>query len=204
MDLWPLLLLALIGLHLLNRKDQRRRTARLAAQLQPWQIERLMQRLVQGYQTALSQPGPEAQAEAFRALELTEQQLAQEFSQVAASMGRMPVQDARTLKWALPGLEKFIPQISFDTRRVMQVHAEGIARVVANAQGLSAKDKAYRLLAEILLMQHSCHWYCRSRTIASARLLAQHQTRYEQALDGVSPETRQAYLAVNRGPAVGA
>jgi hypothetical protein len=45
-------------------------------------------------------------------------------------------------------------------------------------------------------MQHSCHWFCRSKTIASARMLAQHQTRHEQALEAVSPETHQAYLAV--------
>jgi hypothetical protein len=52
------------------------------------------------------------------------------------------------------------------------------------------------MMGEMFLMQHSCHWFCRSKTIASARMLAQHQTRYEQALDAVSPETRQAYLAV--------
>jgi len=45
-------------------------------------------------------------------------------------------------------------------------------------------------------MQHSCHWFCKSKTIASARMLAQHQTRYEQALDAVSPETLSAYQAV--------
>jgi hypothetical protein len=58
-------------------------------------------------------------------------------------------------------------------------------------------------MAEMFLMQHSCHWFCRSKTIASARMLAQHQTRYEQALDAVSPETREAYLAVINGPALG-
>jgi hypothetical protein len=30
-------------------------------------------------------------------------------------------------------------------------------------------------------------------------MLTQHQTRYEQALDGVAPETRKAYLAVIQG-----
>jgi hypothetical protein len=51
-------------------------------------------------------------------------------------------------------------------------------------------------MAEMFLMQHSCHWFCKSRTIASARMLRQHQTSYEQALHVVSPETREAYLAV--------
>jgi hypothetical protein len=30
--------------------------------------------------------------------------------------------------------------------------------------------------------------------------VAQHQTRYEQALEAVSPETRQAYAGVVRAP----
>jgi hypothetical protein len=34
-------------------------------------------------------------------------------------------------------------------------------------------------------------------------MLAQHKTHYEQALDAVSPETRQAYLAAVKGPALG-
>ena len=51
-------------------------------------------------------------------------------------------------------------------------------------------------MAELLLMQHTCHWFCRSFVVASARLLAQHQTHYQQALAAVSPETRSAYQAL--------
>jgi hypothetical protein len=51
-------------------------------------------------------------------------------------------------------------------------------------------------MAELLLMQHSCHWFCRSKVVASARMLARHQTSYEQLLDAVNPETRRAYAAV--------
>jgi hypothetical protein len=79
------------------------------------------------------------------------------------------------------------------------VHAQGIERTVLNHQGLGAKERSFRMMGEMFLMQHSCHWFCRSKTIASARMVAQHQTRYEQALDAVSPETRQAYLAVVQG-----
>ena len=39
-------------------------------------------------------------------------------------------------------------------------------------------------------MQHTCHWFCNSKTVASARLLARHQTTYEQVLASVTPETR--------------
>ena len=48
-------------------------------------------------------------------------------------------------------------------------------------------------------MQHSFNLFGRSKTITAARILAQHQTRYEQAIDAVSPETRKAYLAVVQG-----
>lgn len=30
------------------------------------------------------------------------------------------------------------------------------------------------------MMQHTCHWYCRSKSVASARMLASHRTSYEQ------------------------
>jgi hypothetical protein len=82
---------------------------------------------------------------------------------------------------------------------MLEVHAQGIGRTASNLQGMSPKARAFRMMGEMFLMQHSCHWFCRSKTIASARMVAQHQTRYEQALEAVSPETRQAYLAVVQG-----
>lgn len=36
-------------------------------------------------------------------------------------------------------------------------------------------------------MQHTCHWYCRSKTVASARMLARHKTAYVQLLASVDP-----------------
>jgi hypothetical protein len=84
-------------------------------------------------------------------------------------------------------------------RRMLEVHAQGIQRTVDNLQGFSPKERSFRMMGEMFLMQHSCHWFCKSKTIASARMLTQHQTRYEQALDGVTPETRKAYLAVVQG-----
>jgi len=45
-------------------------------------------------------------------------------------------------------------------------------------------------------MQHSCHWYCKSKAVASARLMARHKTSHAQVLDAVSPETRKAYAGL--------
>jgi hypothetical protein len=93
-------------------------------------------------------------------------------------------------------MDQLSPKACFDMRRALEVHAQGIARAVSNPQGLSPKERAFRMMGEMFLMQHSCHWFCKSKTIASARMVAQHKTRYEQALDAVSPETRSAYWGV--------
>jgi hypothetical protein len=45
-------------------------------------------------------------------------------------------------------------------------------------------------------MQHTCHWYCRSKRIASARLLRRHKPTHEQVLASVAPQTRRAYGAL--------
>jgi hypothetical protein len=48
----------------------------------------------------------------------------------------------------------------------------------------------------LLLFQHSCHWYCRSRSIANARVLARHHTPHAQLLAHVHPTTRRSYQAL--------
>jgi len=198
-------LLAVVGmaLHWLNHQDRRKRTALLASHLQPFQIERLMQQLTEAYMRALGETDLERQTQVLQLQQEAEQQLARQFQELARSFGQLAAPQARTLKLALPGIDKVLPQSTFDTRRVLQVHADGIGRAVRNEAGRSPRDKAFTLMAEMFLMQHSCHWFCRSKTIASARMLAQHKTHYEQALDAVSPDTRDAYLAVVNGPALG-
>jgi hypothetical protein len=42
-------------------------------------------------------------------------------------------------------------------------------------------------------MQHTCHWFCRSKAVASARTMARHKTSYAQVLASVAPDTRNAY-----------
>jgi hypothetical protein len=203
LEILSLLAAASFAVHWLNNQSRRARTALLASQLQPFQIERLMQQLTEGYMRALGETDPERQQQVLQLQQESEQQLARQFQDLARAFAQLPAPQARTLKLALPGIDKVLPQSTFDTRRVLQIHADGIDRIVRNDAGRSPRDKAFTLMAEMFLMQHSCHWFCRSKTIASARMLAQHQTRYEQALDAVSPETREAYLAVVNGPALG-
>jgi hypothetical protein len=78
-------------------------------------------------------------------------------------------------------------------RALVQLHAQALSRAAQPAGGTPASAKAYTLLAEILLMQHSCHWYCKSQAVACARLLARHQTSYRKVLDSVDPTTRAHY-----------
>ena len=198
-------LLAVVGVtvHWLNTQSRRVRTALLASQLQPFQIERLMQQLTEAYMRALGESESERQMQVLQLQQDAEEQLARQFQALARAFAQLPAPQARTLKLALPGIEKVLPQATFDTRRIMQIHADGIGRAVRQGAGQSLKDRAFTVMAEMFLMQHSCHWFCRSKTIASARMLAQHKTRYEQALQAVTPETRQAYLAAINGPALG-
>lgn len=203
LDIISLLAAAGFALHWLNQQDRRKRTALLASQLQPFQIERLMQQLTESYMRALGEADAERQSLVLLLQQDAEQQLVRQFQELARAFAQLPAPQARTLKLALPGIDKVLPQATFDARRVLQIHADGLERVVRNEAGLPLRDRAFTLMAEMFLMQHSCHWFCRSKTIASARMLAQHKTHYEQALAAVCPETREAYLAAVRGPALG-
>ena len=77
----------------------------------------------------------------------------------------------------------------------LALHARGVAFVRAQAHW-SNKERAFAMTAELMLFQHTCHWYCQSRTVASARLMARHQTRHHQVLAAVSAPTREAYRAL--------
>ena len=75
----------------------------------------------------------------------------------------------------------------------------GIAHVVQNASHLSPKDRAYMMTAELFLMQHTCHWYCKSKTVASARMLAAPPDAARRLVASVSARTRTAYLTLING-----
>jgi hypothetical protein len=97
------------------------------------------------------------------------------------------------LPLAIPFAYKLFPAATFDLREALVIHARGIAEVMRNEAGRTPKSKAFTMSAELFLMQHTCHWFCKSKTVASARMLARHKTSYEQLLDAVSPATRRAY-----------
>lgn len=79
---------------------------------------------------------------------------------------------------------------------MLGVHAHAMSHAANKGLPLPHKAKAFTLMAELLLLQHTCHWFCRSKLVASARLLARHQTPYAQVLASVAPQTRQAYCVL--------
>lgn len=199
MEFLSLLFVLATAIHWLNTQGQRQRTALLAEQLRPYQIEKHMEQLTGAYMRALDESDAERQQQILQLQAPAEEQLAQEFQSLARDFAKLPAPVTRAFKVALPYIDQLSPKATFDMRRMLEVHAQGIERTVRNQQGLPPKERSFRMMGEMFLMQHSCHWFCRSKTIASARMVTQHQTRYEQALDAVSPETRQAYLAVVQG-----
>jgi hypothetical protein len=193
-----LLMVAAFGAYRLKAKTQSRRIALLASHLGRYQVEKLMESLTEGYLRALAEKDPERQAQIWNMLAVSEEQLVEQFRRFAADFSTVDEADARVSKLPvfLPESDRFFPDYTFDMRQALTVHAQGITRAAKNEQGRAARDKAYTLSAELFLMQHTCHWYCRSKAVASARMLARHQTPYEQLLASVDPQTREAYLAV--------
>lgn len=187
-------------LYFVNYRQQRQRIALLARALQPYQIERLMQALIQGYLRAMGEAGDERRMQVLGTLQGSEEQLGAQVQRLAADFQKTPEALARTsrLPISLPWATQWLASASFDLRRAFAIHAEGIARAMADAAA-SPRDRAFAVTAELLLFQHSCHWFCKSRTVASARLMARQHTPWTQVIASVTPQTRSAYLALING-----
>ena len=189
-----LLLMPLLGfVFVFKIREERRRVMLLASHLHQTSIERLMERITTGYNKALEVADVSQREAIWTDLQGDEQQLGEQLARLADSVAREPKEATRVCRIALPWLDRLMPQTTFALDQALRIHAQGLQQVAANSAGLSLKDRAFQFLAEMLLMQHTCHWYCRSRTIASARLAARHQTAYSQVVDAVSLQTRQAY-----------
>ena len=198
MELLTLLLLMAVGIYILKSTDQKRRIGLLGSYLEKQQIEKMMETLTAGYNRALSETDAARQAQILSLQNTTELALSEQFNRFVAEFSGVDALDARMSKigFAIPYADKIFPDATFDLRKALAIHAQGIALAVNNPLGLSPKSRAFHISAELFLMQHSCHWFCRSKTVASSRLLAQHKTSYAQLVGAVLPETREAYSAL--------
>ena len=188
--------LGLGGLWFFHIRQQHQRIRLLSGILGQFRVEKMMETVADGYMRALGESNPERSTQVWNMLEQAELTLCAQVQAFAQAFDAVDAQSARfsTLPLGLPFAVKFFPRRSADLRAVLHVHARGIESVTRNAGGLSQKDKAFMLTAELLLLQHSCHWFCRSKTTATARMVARHQTPHAQLLSCVSAQTRMRYL----------
>ena len=205
MDFLILAILIAIGSYALTSRDQRLRIATLGSHLGQYQIEKLMETVTQGYLRALGEKDLARQEQIWALLNTSEAQLADQFKRFANEFAKAGTEQTRVSKIAiaLPYADTLFPSATFDLRKAFAIHAQGIARAAETpiggfdgSGGSSAKDKAFTMSAELFLMQHTCHWFCKSKTVASARMMARHQTTYAQLVAAVSPETRKAYCSL--------
>lgn len=201
MDLLIGLFFIAIGVHAVKTAEQRHRIVLLSSHLQKFQLEKHMEQLISGYLRALGEKDPERSEPIWRNLEGIETTVKEQLAQLARDLHEVWNERTRVSRWplAVPFSTRLFPASTFDLRTLLEVHAKGFETALRNDDDLPRRDQAFRLTAELLLFQHSCHWFCRSRSVASARLLALHKTAYEQVVAAVSPQTRRAYLALVRG-----
>jgi hypothetical protein len=203
MDFFIAFFLIAFGVYWLKSADQKRRIALLGSHLGQYEIEKLMAHLTEGYLRALGEPDPARRAQIWQLLDTTEAALCEQFNRFVLAFSKVDGAQTRVsrlaLALALPHADKLFPQATFDLRKVLSIHAQGLTQAAQNSANRSPRDKAYTLSAELFLMQHTCHWFCRSRAVASARVLARHQTSHSQLVQAVAPATRQAYLAITQG-----
>ncbi|MCV0439177.1 MAG: hypothetical protein K5880_11125 [Hydrogenophaga sp.] len=179
-----------------NAHAQKRRIALLGRHLGQYRIEALMENITQGYLRALGEDDPERREQIWSLLTGAEGDIAEQFGRFASDFSKVDTASTRVSRLTLPWASQLFPGASFDLREALRIHARGIADAAANQAQRTPRDKAFLLSAELFLMQHTCHWYCRSRATASARLLRRHQTSHAQVLAAVSPGTRRAYAAL--------
>jgi hypothetical protein len=190
-----ILALAIGGLWFFNQREQHKRIRLLAGILGQFQVEKLMETVADGYLRALGENDAERRNQVWNMLGQAEITLCAQIQAFVKAFEQVDAQWARfsTLPIALPYATQLFASSSADLRALLHIHARGITAVAANADALSQKDKAFMLTAELLLLQHSCQWFCRSKATASARMMARHRTPHAQLLAAVSAQTRKSY-----------
>ncbi|MDO8248204.1 MAG: hypothetical protein Q7T78_00595 [Rhodoferax sp.] len=198
MEIFILLMLTATGAYTLKSRDQNRRIALLGSHLGKHQIEKLMESLTEGYLRTLGEPDPDRRTQIWSLLTTAETELCEQFNRFVAEFSRVDPADARVSKLPLsiPYVDKLFQNATFDLRKALSIHAQGITNAAKNSLNQTDKGKAFTMSTELFLMQHTCHWFCRSKTVASARMLARHKTSYAQLLESVAPDTRRAYCAL--------
>lgn len=201
MDSVLILLMVALAWQVLRVRYQRARIALLGRHLGGLQLERHMETLTQGYSRAIHEETESRQLQVLETFAQTERAMASQANSLANAMQKESPQATRlsTLSLCVPYIERFVPAATRDFRELLHIHAAGLRHVVDNEDHLDAKARAFQLSAELYLLQHSCHWFCKSRAVADARLMLRHQVNHQKVLESVSAATRYAYQQWQRG-----
>jgi hypothetical protein len=193
-----ILALPLGALWFLTLREQHRRIRLLAGILGQFQVEKMMETVADGYLRALGESNPQRSSQVWNMLEQAEITLCGQLQAFVEAFDAVDALSARfsTLPVGLPFATQLFGSATADLRALLHIHAQGVEALVRNTAGLGQKDKAFMLTAELLLLQHSCQWFCRSKATASARMMARHRTPHAQLLGAVSATTRKAYTAL--------
>ena len=197
MEIVFILLTGIAAWWLLRVQYQRARIALLGNHLATLQIEKHMETLTQGYIRAINEDSDTRQLQVLETYAQAERVVAAQVQSLADRMRNESEQATKmtTLPFCLPHAERLLPGTMLrDFRALLQIHADGLRHVVDNEERQDAKTRAYCLMAELYLLQHSCHWFCKSRTVADARLMMRHQVNHQKVLESVSSVTRLPYL----------
>lgn len=202
MDFLTWIIVGSIAVYVLQGVEHRRRVRLLGSHLAPTQVEKLMGGLIEGYMRAMDEKDPERRKQVWAILSNSEKSLADQLQRLAESFDKEPADTTRvsTLPLALPYFDRLMPAHTFDMRDALHMHAQSVRAACApdDVDPETRKAMAFTMTAELLLLQHTCHWFCKTRTIASMRLIARQKTPYEQVLKSVSRQTQNAYRKLTK------
>ena len=197
MDFFTWIVVGSIAVYVLKNVEHRRRVRLLGAHLAPTQVEKLMGGLIEGYMRALDEKDAQRRQQVWAILDNSEKTLADQLQRLSETFAQESAQETRvsTLPLALPFFDRLMPSHTFDMREALKMHANAVRNACApeDVDYETRKRMAFTMTAELLLLQHTCHWFCKTRTIASMRLIARQKTPYEQVLKSVAPSTLKAY-----------
>lgn len=196
MDFFLILLLTAIVWQLMRARYQRERIAILARHLANMNLERHMETLTQGYDRAIHEESESRQRQVLETFLQAENAVATNVQSLAQSMQKESAPDTGMcpLPFCVPYVERMAPATSLrDFRALLQIHAAGMREAIAPDAYSDPKTRAFHIAAELYLLQHSCHWFCKSRGVADARLLLRHKVEHKKVIESVTHTTRAAY-----------
>src|SRR5690606_7943005 len=131
--------------------------ALLSQHLSGLKLEQYMETLTEGYTRAIRESDESRQLQVLDTFTQTETAMAAQLRTLAANLLKEEPgpYGMGMLRFCVPYVERFIPGLTRDFRKLVRIHASGLRSVVDNDAGWDPKTRAYHLSAELFLFQHS-------------------------------------------------